>query len=273
MTPKSKLRKIPNQSPSKKGHDGLASATLSEHLRELRSRLVRSILAILLASTVAWFFYNEIFTFLRAPIEDLLGESVTTGRDVRLVLAGVADPFVLRVKVSLTAGVILASPVWIYQIWRFVTPGLHGNERRWAVFVTLVSVPLFLSGIALAYWVLPIALRVLLDFTPEGVANFVPVDRYLTFFLRISLVFGIGFLAPAVLLFLNLAGLVSGKRMAGWWRIIILVTLLFGAVASPTGDPVNLLLLTVPMLALIFLAIGLALLNDWRRRRVEASRS
>jgi sec-independent protein translocase protein TatC len=94
----------------------------------------------------------------------------------------------------------------------------------------------------------------------------------LTFFLRISLVFGIGFLVPAVLLFLNLAGLVSGKRMLSWWRIIVLMTLIFGAVASPTGDPVNLLLLTVPMLVLIFLAIGLALLNDLRRRKVEATR-
>jgi len=271
MTAKSKLRKIPKQSPSKRGRSALASATLSEHLRELRSRLIRSILAILLASAVAWFFYDEIFVFLRAPIDDLLGESFTTGRDVRLVLAGVTDPFVLRIKVSLTAGIIISSPVWIYQIWRFVTPGLHGNERRWGVFVTLVSVPLFLSGIALAYWVLPMALRVLLGFTPEGVANFVPVDRYLTFFLRISLVFGIGFLAPAVLLFLNLAGVVTGKRMASWWRIIILVTLIFGAIASPTGDPVNLLLLTVPMLALIFLVVGLSLLNDWRRRRVGAS--
>ena len=272
MRTKSKLRKIPKPSPSKPARRGLASATLAEHLRELRTRLLRSLIAILVFSVVAWFFYDEIFVFLREPIEDLLGESASTGRDVRLVLAGVADPFVLRIKVSLTAGVILASPVWIYQIWRFVTPGLHSHEKRWAFVVTLISVPLFVSGIALAYWVLPIALRVLLDFTPEGVSNFVPVDRYLTFFLRISLVFGIGFLVPAVLLFLNLAGLVSGKRMLSWWRIIVLMTLIFGAVASPTGDPVNLLLLTVPMLVLIFLAIGLALLNDLRRRKVEATR-
>lgn len=271
MKAKSKLRKIPKQSSSKPARSGLASATLAEHLRELRTRLVRSLLAILIASAVAWFFYDEIFVFLREPIEDLLGESASTGRDIRLILAGVADPFVLRIKVSLTAGVIFASPVWIYQIWRFVTPGLHIHERRWAFVVPLISVPLFISGVALAYWVLPIALRVLLGFTPVGVANFVPVDRYLTFFLRISLVFGIGFLAPAVLLFLNLSGLVSGKRMASWWRIIILITLVFGAVASPTGDPVNLLLLTVPMLLLMFLAIGLALLNDWRRRKVGSS--
>jgi sec-independent protein translocase protein TatC len=135
----------------------------------------------------------------------------------------------------------------------------------------MVSVPLFLSGVGLAYVVLPIALQVLLGFTPEGVANYVPVDRYLTFFLRVALVFGIGFLAPAVFLFLNLAGVVTGRQMLGWWRIIILVTLIFGAVASPTGDPVNLLVLTVPMLALIFIVIGLALLNDMRRRKVTTT--
>lgn len=270
MTVKPASRKIPKPS-SKRGRGTLGSATLAEHLRELRSRLIKAIAAIVVLSVVAWFYYDDLFTFLRAPIEDLLVESADTDRDVRLVLAGVTDPFVLRIKVSLTAGLVAASPVWIYQIWRFVTPGLHRHERRWAVAVTLVSVPLFLGGVALAYLVLPIALQVLLGFTPEGVANFVPVDRYLTFFLRVGLVFGIGFLAPAVFLFLNLSGVVSGRQMLGWWRIIILVTLIFGAIASPTGDPVNLLLLTVPMLALIFIVIGLALLNDMRRRKVATA--
>jgi sec-independent protein translocase protein TatC len=272
MTVKPPSRKIPKQS-RKQGRSALGSATLAEHLRELRSRLIKSILAVVAFSVVGWVYYDELFTFLRAPIEDLLVESADTSRDVRLVLAGVTDPFVLRIKVSITAGLVLSSPVWIYQIWRFVTPGLHKNERRWAIAVTMVSVPLFLSGVGLAYVVLPIALQVLLGFTPEGVANYVPVDRYLTFFLRVALVFGIGFLAPAVFLFLNLAGVVTGRQMLGWWRIIIMVTLIFGAVASPTGDPVNLLVLTVPMLALIFIVIGLALLNDMRRRNAGIAKA
>lgn len=243
------------------------SMTLSEHLRELRSRLVKSLLAIVAGMVVGWIYYPEIFAWLSRPFEAVVDQARAEGRDVTLALTGVADPFVLQLQVAGLAGLIIASPVWLYQLWRFITPGLHRNERRWAIAFAAVATPLFLAGMALAYLVLPFGLQVLFGFTPDGVENIVSVDRYLSFFIRTVLVFGIGFLAPLVLVLLNFAGLVSGRRMVSWWRWIVFVIFVFAAIATPTGDPINLILLAAPMMLLVGLAIGTALLNDRRRRR------
>jgi sec-independent protein translocase protein TatC len=162
---------------------------------------------------------------------------------------------------------VLAAPVWLYQLWRFVTPGLHKNERRWAIGFVAVAFPLFLGGVALAYAVLPLGLQVLLGFTPDNVENIVSVDRYLSFFIRTVLVFGVGFLVPLLLVLLNFAGVLTGRRLLSWWRWIIIAVILFAAIATPTGDPINLLLLAGPILILVAVAVGVCLLNDRRRAR------
>ena len=141
------------------------------------------------------------------------------------------------------------------------------NERRWSIGFVGVATPLFLGGVLLAYAILPIGLELLLGFTPENVENIVSVDRYLSFFLRTILVFGIGFLAPLLLVVLNFAGILTGKRLASWWRWIIIAVMVFAAVATPTGDPINLVLLAAPMMMLIVLAILVSLANDRRRHR------
>jgi sec-independent protein translocase protein TatC len=247
--------------------DASASMPLTEHLRELRSRLVKSGIAIGLGMVVGWIYYDQLFAWLSAPFEGAVNAAREQGRDVTLALTGVADPFVLQMQIAAIAGVILASPIWLYQIWRFVTPGLHKHERRWAIGFVAVAVPLFLAGVLMAYVVLPVGLQVLLGFTPENVENIVAVDRYLSFFIRMVIVFGVGFLVPLLLVLLNFAGVLSGKRLLGWWRWIILVVIIFAAVATPTGDPVNLLLLAGPILLLVMIAVGIALLNDRRRAR------
>jgi sec-independent protein translocase protein TatC len=130
-----------------------------------------------------------------------------------------------------------------------------------------VATPLFLAGVAVSYAVLPIGLELLFGFTPDGVENIVSVDRYLSFFLRTILVFGIGFLVPLLLVLLNFAGVLSGRKLLSWWRWIIVSIMLFAAVATPTGDPVNMSLLGGPILVLVVIAIGVSLLNDRRRAR------
>jgi len=165
------------------------------------------------------------------------------------------------------AGLALSAPVWLYQLWRFVTPGLHRNERRWAIGFAAIATPLFAAGITLAYLVLPFGLEILLGFTPENVENIVSVDKYLSFFLRTILVFGVGFLTPLLIVLLNFAGILSGKRLLSWWRWIIFTVFIFSAVATPTGDPINLLLLATPILILVVLAVAVSLLNDRRRAR------
>ena len=247
--------------------DKTAAMPLTEHLRELRSRLVKSGIAIAVGMVIGWMYYPQLFEWLSAPFMGAVEQAQSEGREVTLALTGVADPFVLQMQVAAMAGIVLAAPVWLYQLWRFVTPGLHGNERRWAIGFAAVATPLFLAGVALAYAVLPLGLQVLLGFTPENVENIVSVDRYLSFFLRTVLVFGVGFLVPLLLVLLNFAGVLSGRRLLGWWRWIIIAVLLFAAVATPTGDPINLMLLAGPILVLVAIAVGIALLNDRRRAR------
>ncbi len=244
-----------------------AAMPLREHLRELRSRLVRSLVAILVGMAVAWLSYDDIFAIIRAPFDDVVAAASAEGRDMTLAFTGVADPFVMQLKVSGVAGILLASPVWLYQLWRFVTPGLHRHERRWALGFVLVATPMFLAGAAVAYTFLPRGLEILLGFTPQNIENIISVDRYLSFFLRMMVVFGIGFLLPLLVVGMNVAGVLTARRLWSWWRWIVLAVFLFAAMATPTGDPFNLALLAVPMLLLMLVAGGACWLNDRRRAR------
>lgn len=244
-----------------------AQMPLADHLRELRRRLVISMIAIAAGSVVGWIYYVQIFDVISRPIEQVVAAAAADGRDVKLVMSGVADAFMLQVKIAVMTGLVIASPVWIYQLWAFVTPGLHPKERRWVYLFAAISVPLFLGGVALAYLVMPKGLEVLLGFTPENVGNYLPVDKYLSFFLRMILVFGVGFLTPLFLVGLNVMGILTGKRLAAAWRYIIFAVFVFAAVATPTGDPVNMMLLATPILVLVGGAVVFCLLNDRRRAR------
>ena len=155
----------------------------------------------------------------------------------------------------------------LYQLWRFVTPGLHKHERRSAYIFVAVSLPLFMCGVVLAYIFLPKGLNLLFGFTPENVGNYVEVSKYLSFFLRTVFVFGLAFLTPVILVGLNLVGVLSGKRLASWWRGIIFAVFIFAAVATPSGDPISMLVLAGPVLGLVALAILVCMLNDRRRAR------
>ncbi len=250
-----------------RGADQAAAMPLTEHLRELRSRLVKSGIAIALGMVVGWIYYEQLFAWLSAPFMGAVEQARADGRQVTLALTGVADPFVLQMQVAAVAGIALSAPVWLYQLWRFVTPGLHRHERRWAIGFVAVATPLFFGGVALAYAVMPLGLQVLLGFTPENVENIVSVDKYLSFFLRTVLVFGVGFLVPLLIVLLNFAGVLTGRRLLGWWRWIVLIVVVFAAVATPTGDPINLMLLAGPIMLLVSVAVGICLLNDRRRAR------
>jgi sec-independent protein translocase protein TatC len=164
-------------------------------------------------------------------------------------------------------GVICACPVWLYQLWRFVTPGLRRNERRYAVSFVAAATPLFLLGVTFAYYVLPKGVGVLAGFTPKGTSNIIKLDQYVTFVLQISLFFGLGFVLPVLVVALNAIGVLPSRRLWGWWRQIVFGVFVFAAIATPTGDPINLSLLAFPILGLVFTAMGIASFNDRRRRR------
>jgi sec-independent protein translocase protein TatC len=240
--------------------------TLIEHLRELRNRVIKGVLAILVATIVSFFFYDELFELLTDPftttVDDLAEEE---GLDATLTLTGVADAFTLQIKTCLVAGIILASPVWLYQIWAFIVPGLHPRERRWTRVFAAIAGPLFLLGVGVGYYVLPKGLSILLDFTPADVSNLIEVSRYLSFILRMLLVFGVSFEIPLFVVLLNLAGVVTGRALGRHRAWIILGTFVFAAVATPSTDPISMLFLALPMTVLFLLSEAIARFIDRRR--------
>ncbi len=244
--------------------------SLQEHLRELRTRLFKASVSIVIGTVVAWAFYPQIFEILSQPVNAIVEQAQANGRDVRLVLGGVADAFVLQIKVSVVTSMLVTAPLWIYQLWRFITPGLYRKEKFRAYLFAGVATPIFVSGDVLAYIFLPIGLNILFGFTPLGVGNYVPVDRYLSFFLRMVLVFGISFLAPLFIVMLNIFDMLEAKAITSRWRLVVLIVFAFSAIATPTGDPVNMSLLAIPVLLLISIATGIAWVNDRRRARKRA---
>lgn len=235
--------------------------TLAQHLRELRNRIVKSALAVLVGTILVWQQFARIFGLIREPFDQVANDSTV------LALTGVTSGFSMQLRVSLAAGVAITAPIWLYQIWRFIAPGLHGNEKKWAYIFAGIATPLFLAGVALAYTVMPRMLKVLFEFTPSDVSNFTNVDTYLSFFLQLAMFFGIGFLLPLILVALNFAGILTGSKIASAWRWIILGSFVFGAVATPNGDPIGMTIVAVPMIVLSAIALGVALLNDKRRSR------
>ncbi|MFB6568821.1 MULTISPECIES: twin-arginine translocase subunit TatC [Streptomyces] len=253
---------------------------LAEHLRELRNRLAKALLAILVVTIAAAFHYKGIVNFSTKPVLDSVGcpasfavlaRKTADTTCARITINGLLTPFTLALKVSLMAGVVLASPVWLYQLWAFVAPGLHRHERKYAYAFVGTGVPLFFGGAFFAYRVLPTTARVLIGFTPHGVDNLLPLDDLLDLVTRMVVVFGLAFEMPLLLVMLNLTGVLSGRRMLGRWRGMVMGITIFSAVATPSTDPLTMLALAAPIWVLYFSAVGFSLLNDRRRARSEAA--
>ncbi|MGI4895191.1 MAG: twin-arginine translocase subunit TatC [Janthinobacterium lividum] len=252
---------------------------LMEHLRELRNRAVKAGIALLIGSIAGWFlwrgwnsplwglpkFTGGIFGLIQAPITDAAAAEHLT--NVSLNFGEIGAGFDFAIKGAIWVGVIVSSPIWLWQFWAFITPGLTKKERRYAVGFILAAVPLFLLGAAIAYAVLPNAARFLLDFTPTHGSNVIAAGPYLSFCMRIILAFGAGFLMPVVLVALNFAHLLSGKAILKQWRISVFLSFLFSAVVTPTSDITTMLLLALPLLILFAAATVICLLSDRRRAK------
>ncbi|MEU2055542.1 twin-arginine translocase subunit TatC [Streptomyces bungoensis] len=259
----------------KKERDPEGRMPLADHLRELRNRLAKGVLAILVVTIVAAFFYRDIINFITEPVLDEVGCKATFGELAKvknahcahITVSGLLAPFTLALKVALTAGVVLASPVWLYQLWAFVAPGLHRNEKKYAYAFVGFGFPLFLGGGYLAYHVLPTTAKVMIDLTPDSAENLLPLDNLLDLITRMIVVFGLAFEMPLLLVMLNLTGVLSGRRMLGWWRGMVVGITVFAAVATPSPDPMTMLALAAPIWGLFFIAVAFSLLNDRRRAR------
>jgi sec-independent protein translocase protein TatC len=241
--------------------------TLAEHLHELRNRVIISAVAIIVGTVVAYIFHADILRFLTHPYCELPHQyHIVPGR-CTLVLPGVLDPFTVALKISLYAGVVLASPVWLYQIWKFITPGLYSHEKRYAVGFVTASVALFALGAGFAYLTLQKGLHFLLGFASGGLTSFLQFDSYLSFVVAMVLIFAVSFELPLAVVMLNLVGVLSAQRLRRWSRGIIFGIFVFAATATPSQDPFTMSALAIPMCLLYGIAVGIATLHDRRVAR------
>lgn len=228
------------------------------HLIELRNRLIISAIAIVIAMVAGWFLSNWVWDVLRQPLLDL----EATGRDVTIQYTDVTSGFDTRVQISLFIAILLSSPVWLYQIWAFIVPGLSRKEKWYAIGFLGTAVPLFLAGVFVGWTLLPNIVRLMASFQPPEDAFFMNARTYLDFTIKLLLAVGVGFVMPVFLVLLNFIGVLRGKSILKSWRLAILLIILFAGITTPAMDLMSMFILAAPIVALYFLAAGIALWHD-----------
>jgi sec-independent protein translocase protein TatC len=240
---------------------------LMDHIRELRSRLIKSVIAIVVALGIGLIpaVHDRLWTFVYRPFK-----AAVAADHVKLIVIGVLDPFTIWLQLAFYFALIVTCPYWLYQVWAFVSPGLYRREKRWTYAFVFTAAPLFLLGATLAYFVMSRGLRYLLALAPSGIQVYPTVSNYLGYFQAMILGFGLAFELPLVLVMLNLVGVINHERMRKWRRILIFLVFVFAGIASPSPDPVTMLLLAIPCVVLIEVADLLIWMNDRRRARIPS---
>ncbi|MFT8395873.1 twin-arginine translocase subunit TatC [Propionibacterium sp.] len=257
--------------PPEMNEDG--SMELIDHLRELRYRVLVSMLGIFLVAMVCFMFYNQLMDIAFAPIRQAIAMYQATNPDakVEITTRNITGGFTLFMKIPIIAGFILSCPIWLYQVWAFIAPGLLANEKKAAMRFIFSAVPLFLMGVLLGYWISPKGFAVLLQFNPPGVLNLNDANEFLSFEMTLLLVFGLSFLLPVILVTLDFFGIVNGAGLAKFRGIAIFLCFLFAAVATPSTDPISMSVLAVPMSLLYVVAEIICKRADKRRAAALAA--
>jgi sec-independent protein translocase protein TatC len=238
--------------------------SLREHLAELRRRVVWAVVAMVIGTIGGWFLYGTVMEHvIMGPLQD----ASEGGQKVTLTYTAIADAFNIKVKVAVYIGLVISSPVWLYQIWAFITPGLTKKERRTSLWFVAFAVPLFLSGVWVAILVLPKAIAFGAEFALEGSLNQPQAGTVITFAGRLIIALGVAFLLPLFLVGLNMMGLVSGKVMGKHWRIAVFFAFLFAAIVSPSPDAVQMIIMALPLVGLYAASVFISLWFDRRRAK------
>jgi sec-independent protein translocase protein TatC len=274
MSPSFRRRK---ERPAMKSPDDVM--TLTEHLGELRVRIIRSALAITLGAILIIAFYDRVLDFLLHPYieickqhaEDFCGFDANDPNAHALFIFDPIDGLATRLKVASYGGLILAMPVVLWQIWRFIVPALHAKERRYAIPFIASSVSLFLLGGLLAYLTLGKAIEFLIAWSGSDVGALFQVSKYIRLVGLMVAAFGIGFQFPVLLVFLMLVGVLTPQQLIKQWRYALIIIFVVAAVITPSGDPISLFALAVPMTFLYFVSYVLGLFFQRRKRRKEAA--
>lgn len=256
--------------PPKGGPGGTMS--IWDHLRELRYRVTVSAFAVVVAALLSIFFYRTLVSIVMAPWNSARAVLEST-RDSNLMVVnnGVTSSFTFAVVLCVVAGILMATPVWIYQLWAFIAPGLVAKEKKYALAFMGAATPLFLAGCALGYYVWPKGIEVLLSFTPSemGITNLQDMAEFLKMEIQIILVFGLSFLLPVVVVALNMFGIVRGYQLKRWRKGVMFGSVVLAAVATPTTDPFSMMALALPVSGMFLIAEMICRIADKRRGITE----
>ena len=261
--------KLPSWLATPKGDPAGEGMTITEHLAELRVRIIRALLAVVLATVVMLAAYDWVLGQMLRPYRNLCDRKGPEFCQPDLFALGPLEGFTSRIRISLWGGLVLALPVILWQIWRFVVPALHAREKRYAIPFIVSTVVLFLFGGFLAFWTLDKALEFLIAWSGSDVQQAFQISRYVSLVVLMVLAFGVGFEIPVLLVFLQLVGVVTPRQLMRQWRFAIMGVFVLAAVITPSGDPVSLMALALPMMVLFFVAVGVGYLITRSRRRQE----
>lgn len=243
--------------------------TLAQHLIELRKRLVIAAAALVVGMVIAFFVTGPIIELLSVPIRAVASQE---GREyTALNIDTVTGGFDLRVRIAFALGLLISAPIWLWQIWAFVMPGLTRKEIRYTIGFVVAAVPLFFAGCSVGFLVIPHVIELMATFVPAGTAQFYKYDVYYDFVFKLLIVIGVAFVLPVFLVALNLAGVMSGRAILKGWRVAILVATVFAALATPAADVTSMLLLAGMLVVLYVAAAGLSVLFDRRRSKRQAA--
>jgi sec-independent protein translocase protein TatC len=245
-----------------------------DHLRELRRRLIVAVLVIAAGAVLGWIFYTPILDFLKHPYCNVPPKyrfTPTNGQSCTLIYHGVLDGFTARLKISVIAGAVVTAPFWLYQIWGFITPGLHKNERKYTRRFIVASTLLFAAGMALAYAVLSKGLNVVLRAAGPGTQALLTVNDYISFVTLMLVVFGAAFELPLLIVMANLAGILPGRLLKKSQRVGVFLIFLFAAIATPSTDPFTMCAMAIPMTLLFEASVLFAVVHDRRKARRKAA--
>lgn len=243
--------------------------SIGAHLVELRKRLMIAAAALVVGMVIAFIITDPVLNWITEPIRALTekrGQSFAA-----LNFANVTSAFDLRMRIAFAIGIFLSAPVWLWQIWAFVMPGLTRKEVRYTISFLAAAIPLFFAGCWAGLWMVPHVIEMLSSFVPNGAVNYFAADTYYDFVLKLMLVVGVAFVLPVFLVGLNVIGIISGRAILAGWRVAILVSTVFAALATPAADVVTMLMLAGILIVLFFAAAGVSMLFDRRKARRNAA--